>query len=77
MSDERPIEPEHVQRVRAGAGANCSSIGSVVDTLFATAAAGAAIFAAVVAALKEEPVRVVERRVDDPPRDPRPRDEAP
>jgi hypothetical protein len=35
------------------------SIGSVVDTLFATAAIGGAIFAAVVAALSSEPIRVV------------------
>jgi hypothetical protein len=62
MSDEhRPehdIVPENVIRVRIGHGANCSSIGSVVDTLFATAAVGAAVFAAVVAALKSEDVRI-------------------
>jgi hypothetical protein len=33
-------------------------VGSVVDTLFATAAVGSAIFAAVLAALGSEPVRV-------------------
>lgn len=49
---------DHVQRVRLGHGANCSSIGSVVDTLFATAAVGAAVFAAVVAALAKEPIKV-------------------
>jgi hypothetical protein len=54
------VPPAHVVRVRLGHGANCSSIGSVVDTLFATAAVGAAVFAAVVAALAKEPVR--ERR---------------
>ncbi len=53
----RDIDPEQVLRVRMGHGANCSSIGSVVDTLFATAAVGAAVFAAVVAALAHEPVR--------------------
>jgi hypothetical protein len=62
MSDEqrveREIDPEHVLRVRVGHGANCSSIGSVVDTLFATAAVGAAVFAAVAAALKKETVRI-------------------
>jgi hypothetical protein len=57
MSD-RAIEEEHVQRLREGHGANCSSIGSVIDTLFATATVGAAVFAAVVAALRTEPVRV-------------------
>jgi hypothetical protein len=51
--------PEHVRVVRLGHGANCSSIGSVVDTLFLTALAGGAIFTAIVAALGQEPVRVV------------------
>jgi len=57
---ERP-EPEidQILRVREGHGANCSSIGSVVDTLFATATVGAAVFAAVLAALRTEDVRVV------------------
>jgi len=50
---------EHLLVVRAGHGANCSSIGSVIDTLFVTALAGGAIFAAVVAAMGQEPVRVV------------------
>jgi hypothetical protein len=62
VSDERPVEEHQVRQVRLGSGANCSSVGSVVDTLFAAAAAGAAIFAAVVAALGTEPVRVVERK---------------
>ena len=53
-------EAEHIRRVRLGHGANCSSIGSVVDTLFATAAVGAAVFAAVVAALAAEPVKSTE-----------------
>jgi hypothetical protein len=46
-----------LRRLRLGHGANCSSIGSVVDTLFATAAGGAALFVAVLAALNSEPVR--------------------
>jgi hypothetical protein len=37
--------------VREGHGANCSSIGSVIDTLYLTAAVGSAVFAAVVAAI--------------------------
>jgi hypothetical protein len=53
---------EHVLRVRLGHGANCSSVGSVIDTLFATAVVGAAVFAAVSAALRSEEVRVVGRR---------------
>jgi hypothetical protein len=47
-----------VRAVRAGHGANCSSIGSVVDILFAAAAVGTALFAAVSAALASEPIRV-------------------
>ena len=53
-----PALGEHVLQVRVGHGANCSSIGSVVDTLFATATVGAAVFAAVVAALAREPTKV-------------------
>jgi hypothetical protein len=65
MSDERDdrkareTSDEHVLRVRMGHGANCSSIGSVIDTLFATATVGAAVFAAVMASLKSEDVKVV------------------
>jgi hypothetical protein len=59
VSERRDLQTEHVARVRVGHGANCSSIGSVVDTLFASAVAGAAIFAAVVAALNTERVHVV------------------
>jgi len=56
----RELDPEHVRVVRAGHGANCSSIGSVIDTLFVTALAGGAIFAAVMAALAKEPIRTVD-----------------
>ena len=59
MSDERDLDEDNIRALRAGHGANCSSIGSVIDTLFATATVGAAVFAAVVAALKKEEVRVV------------------
>ena len=58
-ADEREPTAEQLLRVRTGHGANCSSIGSVIDTLFATATVGAAVFAAVVAALKREDVKVV------------------
>jgi hypothetical protein len=54
-----PIVAENVRRVRLGTGANCSSVGSIVDTLFGTTAIGAALFAGIVAALRSEPVRVV------------------
>jgi len=47
-----------IRAVRLGHGANCSSIGSVIDTLFATAAIGGAVLAAIAAAMKSEPVRV-------------------
>ena len=47
-----------VLRVRLGHGANCSSIGSLVDAIFAVATVGGAVFAAVVAAMDTEPVRV-------------------
>jgi hypothetical protein len=59
VSERSKITQEQVLQVRLGHGANCSSIGSVVDTLFATATVGAAIFAAVVAALASEPIRIV------------------
>ena len=60
MSNQRAIpKPEHVIAVRLGHGANCSSIGSVVDTLFLSATLGSAVFAAVCAAMRDEPVRVV------------------
>jgi hypothetical protein len=61
------VDVERIRQLRIGHGANCSSIGSVVDTLFATAAVGAAVFAAVVAALKTEDVKVVGERVQDRP----------
>jgi hypothetical protein len=73
-TEERPgdvIDPvttrmgiEHVRAVRLGHGANCSSVGSVIDTLFLGAAVGGAIFAAVCAAMTDEPVRIVGRRSD-------------
>jgi len=67
VSDARSIDDERIRQLRIGHGANCSSIGSVVDTLFATAAVGAAVFAAVVAALKTEDVKVVGTRAQDRP----------
>lgn len=52
-------EQGKIVRVRLGHGANCSSIGSVVDTLFVGAVLGTAIFAAVAAAMHRESVTVV------------------
>jgi hypothetical protein len=54
------LKKENVRAIRTGNGANCSSVGSVIDTLFLGAAFGGAIVAAVLAAMKEEPVRVIE-----------------
>lgn len=50
-----------VRRVRLGHGANCSSVGSVVDILFVTAAVSGAVVAAICAAMGEEEVRLVGR----------------
>ncbi|HEY1959621.1 MAG TPA: hypothetical protein VGH28_28625 [Polyangiaceae bacterium] len=50
MTDEEKLA-EHVRVVREGHGANCSSIGSVIDTLFVAQVAAGAIFVAVAAAL--------------------------
>ena len=65
MSDETK---GRVLRVREGHGANCSSIGSVVDMLFATAVVGGALFAAVAAAMAREDVKVIE---PPPPEEPK------
>jgi len=52
MSEEREKEiAEHVVAVREGHGANCSSIGSVIDTLFVAQAAAGALLVVVAAAL--------------------------
>ncbi len=67
-----PVDPGSIRALRPGHGANCSSIGSVVDTLFVTALVGGAVFAAVVAALGKEPVEVIgdeEKKPDDAARE--------
>ena len=53
------MKEENVRVVRLGHGANCSSIGSVVDTLFVAAVVSGALFAVILAAMKEENVKVV------------------
>ena len=53
------MKEENVRVIRVGHGANCSSIGSVIDTLFVAAVVSGAIFAVVLAAMKEEDVKVV------------------
>lgn len=59
MKGDRSVDPDRILVARLGHGANCSSIGSVVDTLFVAAAVGTAVFAALAAALATEEVRVV------------------
>lgn len=60
-NEPRSVREEDVLAVREGPSANCSSIGSVVDTLFVTAVVGGALFAAIAAAVQREKgaVRVV------------------
>jgi hypothetical protein len=53
------VDLRHIVRVREGHGANCSSVGSVVDMLFVSAVAGGAVLAAVAAALRSEPIILV------------------
>jgi hypothetical protein len=66
MSAEEDDEIARIARgvrvVRVGHGANCSSIGSVIDTLFASAVVGSAILTAVAAAMAREPRTVVPAR---------------
>lgn len=59
MSTEDDETRHGVLRVREGHGANCSSVGSVVDTVFLGAVAGGVIIAMVAAALRKEPITVV------------------
>ena len=75
---KKEVRPEHLRAVRLGHGANCSSVGSVIDTLFVGAVVGSALFAAVCAAMNDEPLRVVgEPERNEDPSDPVARDEAP
>jgi hypothetical protein len=48
---KKKLEEEHVLVVREGHGANCSSIGSLIDTLFVVQVSAGVVFAAVAAAL--------------------------
>ena len=70
-TEPREIDVANVRAVRVGHGANCSSVGSVIDTLFLGAVVGGAVFAAVCAAMKVEPVTVVgqNRDAEDAPDD--------
>jgi hypothetical protein len=48
-----PISPDDILVIRRGPGANCSSIGSVLDVLFLSAVAGGVILVGVAALLEE------------------------
>jgi hypothetical protein len=50
---EPSVRPEDILVIRRGPGANCSSIGSVLDVLFLSAVAGGAILVGVAALLDE------------------------
>ena len=72
QSDAREVREENVRSVRLGHGANCSSVGSVIDTLFLGAALGGVVFAAVCAAMKVEGITVVGARPPPPSTPPPP-----
>lgn len=55
-----PADDDGILVVRRGPGANCSSIGSAVEMLFLSATLGAAVLAAIAAALDPS-------KSDDPP----------
>jgi hypothetical protein len=61
ISSDRVELPEGVLAVRAGPGANCSSIGSVVDMLFAAAVLSGVVYAGVVASLADREFEQVGR----------------
>jgi hypothetical protein len=65
--DDRAL-PEGVLAVRAGPGANCSSIGSVVDMLFVASVAIGTAYAAIAVALGD-PLPVADAS-SDPSREP-------
>ncbi len=79
MSERPPIDPAslapHVRVVRLGHGANCSSVGSIIDTLFVSAVVGGAVFTAIAAALAREEVRTVGRPTEGDATGDRARDE--
>ena len=57
-----PELPAGVLAVRRGPGANCSSIGSVVDLLFGAVVVSGMLYAGIVVALGEKKVEQVGRR---------------
>ena len=62
--------PRGILAVRRGPGANCSSIGSAVEMLFLSATIGAAVLAAISAALRPMAIEAVDAHANEPPPDP-------
>ena len=63
MTTRRTLElPAGVLAVRHGPGANCSSIGSVIDLLFGAVVVSGMLYAGVVIALGDRKVEQVGRR---------------
>ncbi len=60
MSEKKKLEEKNVLVVREGHGANCSSIGSVIDMLFVAQVTAGALIAAVAASLNAETVTETE-----------------
>ena len=61
------IAPVKVLAIRRGPGANCSSIGSVVDMLFGAAVVGGALYAAIVASLSDRELVQIAPKIDASP----------
>jgi hypothetical protein len=51
---DRAEDETEILVIRSGPGANCSSVGSVIDFLFAAGVVGGALLVAVTAALADE-----------------------
>ena len=64
--DGAAIDPEEIVCVRRGPGANCSSIGSAIDVLFATAAFAGAILVVVSAAMGEKKAAPAKKKEEAP-----------
>jgi hypothetical protein len=66
---ERALNPEDVLVLRCGPGANCSSVGSVLDLLFLSAVAGGVLLVGVTAALDRKRDDGREAREKEPAKD--------
>ena len=62
ITSKVPELPAGVLAVRRGPGANCSSIGSVVDLLFGAVVVSGMLYAGIVIALGDRPVQQIGRR---------------